>query len=74
MTQGRRQFFRRLLGGSVTAALAPHVAFATPSVAPINFSAFLTQTSYYDQMAAASMIYGREMAKVLNEAVRDAMI
>jgi N4-gp56 family major capsid protein len=37
----------------------------------IGFSEFLLQTSFYDQMAAASLILGRDMALVLDLQLRD---
>ena len=37
----------------------------------IGFSEFLLQTSFYDQMSAASLLLGRDMALVLDSELRD---
>lgn len=40
----------------------------------IAFSEYLLQTSFYDQLAAASMLLGRDMAVVLDTVLRDALM
>lgn len=40
----------------------------------IGFSEYLLQTSFYDQMSAASMLLGRDMAIVLDTALRDSIV
>lgn len=40
----------------------------------IGFSEFLLQTSFYDQMAAASLLLGRDMAVVLDTELRDTIM
>lgn len=40
----------------------------------IGFSEFLLQTSFYDQLAAASLLLGRDMAVVLDTKLRDAIL
>lgn len=40
----------------------------------IGFSEFLLQTSFYDQLAAASLLLGRDMALVLDTFLRDAIM
>lgn len=40
----------------------------------IGFSEFLLQTSFYDQLAAASLLLGRDMAIVLDTELRDAIV
>lgn len=40
----------------------------------IGFSEYLLQTSFYDQLAAASLLLGRDMAIVLDTALRDAIV
>lgn len=39
----------------------------------IGFSEFLLQTSFYDQLSAASILLGRDMALVLDTALRDSI-
>lgn len=58
MVAGRRDFMKLMATGAVAAAL--------PKPAPI--AAFLKQTSFYDQIAAASTSLGQDMSKVLNRA------
>ena len=59
LVAGRRDFMKLMATGAVAAAL--------PKPAPI--AAFLKQTSFYDQMAAASAKLGRDMSLVVNETV-----
>lgn len=40
----------------------------------IGFSEFLLQVSFYDQLAAASLLLGRDMALVLDTFLRDAIV
>ena len=78
MALSRRGFFRRAFGGAAVVAAAPIVG---PSIltgspyrlAAVPFTEFLTQTSFYDQMAAASAIMGRDMADVLELSLRQSI-
>ena len=40
----------------------------------IGFSEYLLQTSFYDQLAAASLLLGRDMALVLDQQLRDTVL
>lgn len=56
MVAGRRDFMKLMATGAVAAAL--------PRPTPV--AEFLKQTSFYDQMAAASKSMGQDMGAILN--------
>lgn len=64
LTEGRRMEVRSMSMSSTTLSVYEEGN-------AIGFSEYLLQTSFYDQIAAASLLLGRDMALVLDGEIRD---